>query len=191
MQDNFPHPPIVSSNEWLSARKELLSEEKALTKHGDRVSAARRRLPMVRLEKSYRFEAPSGEITLKDLFEDRLQLIVYHFMFDPEWDKGCSGCTWFVDALGDLSMLNRRNTSFALVSRAPLPKLESYKRLKGWDVPWVSSLGSDFNYDFHATIDENVASGGIQLPKPSRDSRARTYGSGRRRARYQCFLSFG
>lgn len=150
------HPPIVSRDQWLIARKELLTEEKELTRQYDRVNARRRRLPMVKIEKDYVFDTPEGRQSLGDLFEGRRQLIVYHFMFDPEWDKGCSGCTGFVNALGDLSMLHERDTSFALVSRAPLAKLEAYKASKGWSHSWVSSHGSDFNYDFHVTLDESV-----------------------------------
>ena len=150
-------PKVVSREEWLTSRKELLAHEKELTKHHDRVSAERRRLPMVKLEKEYFFDGSEGKRSLRDLFDNRRQLIVYHFMFDPEWDKGCPGCTGFVDALGDLSMLNDRNTSFVLVSRAPLAKLDAYKAGKGWTVPWYSSFGSDFNYDFHVTLDESIA----------------------------------
>jgi predicted dithiol-disulfide oxidoreductase (DUF899 family) len=153
----IPHPRIVSQDQWLAERKNLLTHEKELTKHRDRINAERRRLPMVKIEKDYVFDGPNGKQNLKDLFEGRLQLIIYHFMFDPAWDKGCSGCTGYVDALGDLSMLNDRDTTFALVSRAPLAKLEAYAAQKGWKVPWVSSFGSDFNYDFHVTLDENVA----------------------------------
>jgi predicted dithiol-disulfide oxidoreductase (DUF899 family) len=151
------HPPIVSRSEWLAERKKLLTAEKELTKHYDRVNAERRRLPMVRVEKDYVFDGPNGKPTLKDLFESRRQLIVYHFMFDPTWDKGCPGCTSLVDALGDLSLLNKRDTTFAVVSRAPLVKLDAYKAQKGWSIAWFSSFGSDFNYDFHVTLDPKVA----------------------------------
>ncbi|MGR4069608.1 DUF899 domain-containing protein [Billgrantia sp. C5P2] len=151
------HPEIVSREAWLDARKQLLEEEKALTRQMDRVNARRRRLPMVRIDKPYVFDAPSGKTSLLDLFEGRQQLIVYHFMFDPEWEKGCGGCTGFVNALGDLSMLDERSTGFVLVSRAPLAKLDAYKAAQGWHLPWVSSHGSDFNYDFHVTLDEAVA----------------------------------
>lgn len=151
------HPPIVSSAEWLTRRKVLLAEEKELTRLYDRVAATRRRLPMVRIEKDYAFDSPDGRRPLRDLFEGRRQLIVYHFMFDPAKDQGCPGCTGYVDALGDLSLLRQRNTTFALISRAPLPKLEAYKKRHGWTVPWYSSFGSDFNYDFHVTLDEQVA----------------------------------
>ena len=152
-----PQPEIVSRDEWLVARKKLLAHEKELTRQRDRVNAERRRLPMVRIEKDYGFDGPEGKRSLADLFDGRRQLIVYHFMFDPAWDKGCAGCTGYVDALGDLSMLHDRDTSFALISRAPLAKLEAYKAQKGWEWPWYSSLGSDFNYDFHVTLDASVA----------------------------------
>lgn len=151
------HPRIASSDEWLAARTELLAQEKEATKQRDRISAERRRLPMVRVEKDYAFDGPEGKVSLYDLFEDRHQLIVYHFMFDPEWDAGCSGCTGYVNALGDLSMLADRDTTFVLISRAPLAKLEAYKALKGWDRSWYSSFGSDFNYDFHVSLDPTVA----------------------------------
>jgi predicted dithiol-disulfide oxidoreductase (DUF899 family) len=150
------HPPSASPAEWLARRTRLLEQEKAVTRLKDLVAAERRRLPMVRVEKDYIFEGPAGKCRLIDLFEDRLQLIVYHFMFDPESDKGCPGCTGFVHALGDLSMLAERNTRFALISRAPFAKLEAYRKQEGWNRPWVSSFGSDFNYDFHVTLDPAV-----------------------------------
>jgi predicted dithiol-disulfide oxidoreductase (DUF899 family) len=155
--NTIPHPRIASRPAWLAERKKLLSHEKELTKHYDLINAERRRLPMVRIEKDYVFDGPKGKASLRDLFEGRSQLIVYHFMFDPAWDKGCPGCTSYADALGDLSMLNDRDTTFVLISRAPLAKLDAYKTQKGWSVPWFSSFGSDFNYDFHVTLDEKVA----------------------------------
>jgi predicted dithiol-disulfide oxidoreductase (DUF899 family) len=151
------HPKIVSRDQWLAERKKLVEHEKQLTRQRDRVNAERRKLPMVKMEKEYLFDGPEGKRSLKDLFAGRRQLIVYHFMFDPAWDKGCPGCTGYVDALGDLSMLNERDTTFVLASRAPLAKLEAYKALRGWSIPWYSSFGSDFNYDFHVTLDESVA----------------------------------
>lgn len=150
------HPPIASRAQWLAERKKLLEEEKEMTKHYDRVNAKRRRLPMVKLDKGYFFEGPGGRKTLKDLFEGQRQLIVYHFMFDPAWEKGCPGCTSFVDALGDLSLLKKNDTAFAVISRAPSAKLETYKTQKGWSVWWFSSFGSDFNYDFHTTLDPDI-----------------------------------
>ena len=150
-------PTIVSPGKWLTRRKKLLAHEKALTKQQDRVNAERRRLPMVKIEKDYVFDGPKGKQRLQDLFDGRRQLIVYHFMFDPKWRHGCPSCTGYVDALGDLSLLHAKDTTFALISRAPLPKLAAYKKRRGWTVPWVSSFASDFNYDFHVTLDENIA----------------------------------
>jgi predicted dithiol-disulfide oxidoreductase (DUF899 family) len=154
---NVEYPKIVSRAEWLNARKELLAKEKELTRRRDALNAERRRLPMVRIEKGYIFEGPAGKVRLLDLFEGRRQLIVYHFMFDPTWDDGCPSCSFLVDNIGHLAHLHSRNTSLALVSRAPLPKIERFKQRMGWIVPWYSSFGSDFNYDFHVTMDESVA----------------------------------
>jgi predicted dithiol-disulfide oxidoreductase (DUF899 family) len=154
---SVPHPPIVSRTQWLVERKKLLGHEKDLTKHYDRVNAERRRLPMVKIEKDYVFDGPNGKQNLKAIFEGRQQLVVYHFMFDPAWEKGCPGCTSYVNAIGDLSMLDARDAIFVLISRAPLPKLEAYKAQKGWSLPWFSSFGTEFNYDFHVTNDEKVA----------------------------------
>lgn len=153
----LPHPRIVSRAVWLDARRVLLEHEKELTRQRDRVAAERRRLPMVRIGKSYVFEGPNGKRSLHDLFEGRRQLVVYHFMFDPSSEKGCPGCTGFADSLGDLSLLHERDTTFALTSRAPFAKLAAVRAAKGWTVPWYSSFGSDFNYDFHVTLDEKIA----------------------------------
>ena len=150
------HPPIVSREAWTTERKRLLAAEKELTKHYDQVNADRRRLPMVAIEKKYEFDGPAGKVSLLDLFAGRRQLIVYHFMFDPKWDAGCPGCTGLVNAIGDLSMLEKRDTTYVLISRAPLEKLEAYKQKQGWQRTWVSSFHSDFNYDFHATQDRKV-----------------------------------
>jgi predicted dithiol-disulfide oxidoreductase (DUF899 family) len=152
-------PHVVSRQEWLAARKELLAKEKELTKERDALSAERRRLPMVKVEKDYVFEGPDGEVGLVDLFEGRSQLIVVHFMFDPSWENGCPSCTAGADEMskGHLEHLHARDTTLAYVSRAPLAKLEAYKARRGWTFPWYSSYGSDFNYDFHVTLDEAVA----------------------------------
>jgi predicted dithiol-disulfide oxidoreductase (DUF899 family) len=155
--ETIAHPPIATAEDWLAARKELLVREKELTRARDALSAARRRSPMVRIEKDYRFTGPDGEVTFPALFEGRRQLIVYHFMFDPRWDDGCPGCTGYVDSLGGLDTLRKRDTTLALVSRAPYAKLAVYQARRGWQVPWYSSYGSDFNYDFHATFDAAVA----------------------------------
>jgi predicted dithiol-disulfide oxidoreductase (DUF899 family) len=145
------HPRIVSRDEWLIARNTLLAHEKELTKHADRVSAERRRLPMVKLEKTYTFDGPDGTRSLYELFDGHRQLIVYHFMFDPAWNKGCDGCTGYVNDLGELSELPARDTQFVLISRAPFAKLHAYKTRKGWDRPWYSSFGTEFNDDFQVT----------------------------------------
>jgi predicted dithiol-disulfide oxidoreductase (DUF899 family) len=152
-------PEIASRDEWLAARRELLRREKELTRTQDALNADRRRLPMVRVDREYSFEGPEGTAGLRDLFQGRRQLIVQHFMFDPAWDDGCSSCTASVDEIsaGVIAHLEARETSFALVSRAPIAKLEAYRRRRGWTIPWYSSLGGDFNYDFHATLDESVA----------------------------------
>lgn len=156
-QSQIPHPEIVSQEEWLAERKKLLAEEKELTRQYDRLNARRRRLPMVKVDKTYVFEGPEGNVTLKDLFGDKRQLIVYHFMFAPDWEEGCPGCTGFIDALGDLSELSKRDTHMVIVSRAPLPKLLGYKEKHGWTLPWYSSSESDFNYDYHVTLDPEIA----------------------------------
>lgn len=157
MPTSTPHPRIASAAQWRAARVKLLAHEKELTQHYDRVAAERRRLPMVQVEKDYRFDAPGGKKRLRDLFAGKRQLIVYHFMFDPAKAHACMGCTGYIDAIGDLSMLPERDTTFVMISRAPLPKLRALQKKKGWKWPWVSSFGSDFNYDFHVTLDEQVA----------------------------------
>jgi len=149
-------PNIVSRDEWLATRKALQAKEKELTHHRDAVNVERRRLPMVKVDKDYVFDGPQGTVRLLDLFEGRPQLIVYHFMFDPDWDEGCPSCSFVVDNIGHLAHLHARRSSLALVSRAPLAKIEPFKKRMGWMVPWYSSFGSDFNYDFHVTQDEAV-----------------------------------
>jgi predicted dithiol-disulfide oxidoreductase (DUF899 family) len=150
-------PHAASRDEWLAARKELLVKEKEAVRARDALSAERRRLPMVAITKDYVFDGPGGRATLGDLFEERPQLIVYHIMFDPSWDEACNACSFLVDSIGHLAHLHARDTSLALVSRAPLAKVEAHKARMGWTMPWYSSFGSDFNYDFHATLDDTVA----------------------------------
>ncbi|MGH3926446.1 MAG: DUF899 domain-containing protein, partial [Pseudonocardiaceae bacterium] len=152
-------PQVVSRDEWLVARKELLAEEKAMTRARDALSTKRRELPMVRIDKDYLFEGPDGKASLLDLFDGRRQLIVGHFMFSPGWDDGCSSCSAGADEISDglLAHLHTRDTTLVFVSRAPLTKIEAYQARKGWTFPWYSSYGSDFNYDFHVTLDESVA----------------------------------
>ena len=150
------YPKIVSRAEWLLARKALLAEEKEFTHQRDRVNAHRRELPMVELDETYKFDGADGSVMLLDLFDGRSQLLVYHFMFDPSWDEGCPSCSFLVDNIGDLSHLHARDTSLVLVSRAPYEKLARYRARMGWTVPWFSSYGTSFNYDFHVTIDSAV-----------------------------------
>jgi predicted dithiol-disulfide oxidoreductase (DUF899 family) len=152
-------PEIVSRDEWLVARKELLASEKEAVRAKDALSTRRRLLPMVRVEKDYRFEGPDGEVSLAGLFDGQDQLVVQHFMFDPGWEDGCGSCTAAVDELSDglLRHLRARNTVYAVVARAPLAKLAKYRAKRGWGMPMYSSFGSDFNYDFHVTLDESVA----------------------------------
>ena len=150
-------PEIVSREDWLAARKELLVKEKDLTRSRDRVNAGRRRLPMVRLDKPYTFQGPDGPVGLLDLFEDRPQLVLHHFMFAPDWDEGCPSCSSAADGIGNLRQLHVRNTTLVAVSLAPYEKLAAYRQRMGWTFPWYSSYGSDFNYDFHATIDDHIA----------------------------------
>jgi predicted dithiol-disulfide oxidoreductase (DUF899 family) len=173
--ETIPHPIIANRSEWLRQRLELLDEEKALTKAYDRVNALRRRLPMVRVEKDYSFMGADGEKKLIDLFDGRRQLIVHHFMFAPEWDKGCPSCTWHRNQFGDLSPLAKLDTSMVTVSRAPIDKLLAYQLEKGWTTPWFSSNGSDFNYDFMVTLD--AAKGSVQYNYKSGEELTKAVGS--------------
>jgi len=148
-------PDVVTREQWLEARKRLLAQEKKATRERDALNAERRRLPMVRIEKEYRFDGQAGPVSLADLFSGSRQLIVQHVMFAPDWDTGCPGCTADIDEISDgrLAHLRSRDTTLVLVSRAPLDKLEKYRAVRGWTIPWYSSYGSDFNYDFQATLD--------------------------------------
>ncbi len=147
-------PPIVSRQEWEAARAELLLQEKALTRQRDKVSAARRRLPMVEITTPYTFDGEHGPVTLLDLFEGRTQLIIQHFMFHPDWEEGCDGCSLLADHVPPLAHLHARNTSYVLVSRAPLAKLLEFRQRMGWNLPWVSSGTTTFNQDFRTTVDD-------------------------------------
>jgi predicted dithiol-disulfide oxidoreductase (DUF899 family) len=150
-------PRIVSRDEWTRARVELLEQEKALTKARDALSAQRRQLPMVEVTEDYRFTAADGsEKTLRDLFEGRHQLIVDHYMFDPDWEDGCMSCAGRVDQFGNTAHLHERDTTIAVVSRAPIEKIERWKHKMGWDFPWYSSYGSRFNYDYGVSFDDSV-----------------------------------
>jgi predicted dithiol-disulfide oxidoreductase (DUF899 family) len=149
---------IASRDEWTAARKRLLDKEKALTRQHDALAAERRKLPMVEITKEYAFKGPKGRRTLVQLFEGRRQLVVYHFMFGPEEDEGCPACSMVADNFaGSLVHLAARDTAFVVVSRAPIEKIERFRKRMGWSFPWLSSHGSDFNPDFQATLDEKHA----------------------------------
>jgi predicted dithiol-disulfide oxidoreductase (DUF899 family) len=151
-------PQVVSRAEWDVAREALLIKEKEATRARDALAGERRRLPMVQIEKEYVFEGADGKASLLDLFDGRRQLVLYHFMFGPGahgWPSaGCPGCSMVVDNVGHLAHLHARDTSFVLVSVAPLAKIEAYKKRMGWTIPWYSSSGSDFNADFGVTTDQ-------------------------------------
>lgn len=154
----MPDPEITTREQWLVDRLELLAKEKELTRHRDEVNAARRRLPMVEITKDYSFDGPHGSASLVDLFDGRSQLVIYHAMFDPDNDEPCPACSFWLDNVGHLSHLHARDTTFAAVSRAPLEKLDRYKRRMDWTLfPWYSSYRTDFNYDFHASFDPSIA----------------------------------
>ncbi|WP_426512690.1 DUF899 domain-containing protein [Dactylosporangium sp. McL0621] len=151
-------PEIVSREEWLAARQALLEREKEARREQDRINAERRRLPMVRIDKPYRFHGADGPAGLADLFAGRPQLIVQHVMFDPDWDAACPSCTAGIDEMAPalLEHLAARATTFVLVSRAPYEKLAAYAAARGWEIPWYSSHGDDFNFDFDVSFDESV-----------------------------------
>jgi predicted dithiol-disulfide oxidoreductase (DUF899 family) len=176
-------PPVVSPTEWEAARQALLAKEKEATRARDVLAAERRRLPMVRIDKDYVFEGPEGKASLLDLFEGRRQLILYHFMFAPDvhgWPTaGCDGCSMFVDQVGHLAHFHARDTSFALVSRAPLENIEPFKERMSWTIPWYSSAGSDFNRDFGVTTDRGETFG-LSVFLRDGDDVYRTYFTNRR-----------
>jgi predicted dithiol-disulfide oxidoreductase (DUF899 family) len=151
-------PEVATREEWLVARKQLLAREKDLTRQRDALNADRRRLPMVPIQKTYSFEGPDGRATLLDLFDGYSQLIVRHAMFDPDWERACPSCTAAMDATAPalLEHLQSRDTAYAVISRAPYPKLAEYRSEHGWTFPWYSSFGSDFNYDFGVTLDPAI-----------------------------------
>ena len=166
------NPKIVSREEWLVARKKLLAREKQLTRERDAVAAERRQLPWVKVEKNYVFDSPNGKKTLAELFNGKSQLIVYHLMFGPEWHEACPSCSFNMDHTDPaLVHLAQRDVSFAAVSRAPISKIQAFKERMGWKFNWVSSHGSDFNYDYHVSftpeqlaqgkVEYNFTSGGI------------------------------
>ncbi|HEV2579741.1 MAG TPA: DUF899 family protein, partial [Ktedonobacteraceae bacterium] len=147
--------------EWLAARLELLEAEKALTRRGDELARRRRELPWVRIDKQYRFETDEGAASLADLFRGRSQLLIYHFMFGPDYTAGCLSCSAIADGFnGSVVHLANHDVTLCAVSRAPLAKLQAYKQRMGWSFPWASSFGSDFNYDFQAAMTEKQQQSG-------------------------------
>jgi predicted dithiol-disulfide oxidoreductase (DUF899 family) len=144
---------VVTPEEWLKARLELLAREKEFTRLRDELSQQRRELPWERVEKQYVFDGPTGEETLSDLFENRSQLLVYHFMFAPEWEAGCKHCSWWADNFErNIVHLNHRDVTMIAISRAPWHKLEAFKKRMGWTFKWVSAANTAFNYDYHASF---------------------------------------
>jgi predicted dithiol-disulfide oxidoreductase (DUF899 family) len=145
--------PIVSRDDWTAARKELLSKEKEFTRERDRLSALRRQLPWVKVDKAYVFDGPAGKETLADLFDGRTQLIVYHFMFGPGWEQGCPSCSLLADHFDGATVhLAQRDVTFVAISRAPLAEIEPFRRRMGWRFKWLSSAGNDFNHDYHVSF---------------------------------------
>ena len=165
------HNPIVSQDEWLAARKRHLTREKEFTRLRDQLSAERRELPWVRVEKRYVFEGPDGKETLADLFDGRSQLLVDHFMLGPGWKEGCVGCSFGADHIdGALVHLEHHDVSVVAVSRAPLAEIEAYKKRMGWRFKWVSSYGSDFNYDYHVSFrKDDIETGKVYYNYETRD----------------------
>ena len=159
----LPHPKVVSPAEWLAARKEHLAKEKEFTRLRDKLSRERRELPWEKVEKQYVFEGPNGKETLADLFGKRSQLIVYHFMFGPGWKEGCPSCSYLADHYDGATIhLANRDVTLAVVSRATLPEIEAFKKRMGWRFKWVSSFGSDFNYDYHVSFTKDeIAKGKV------------------------------
>jgi len=159
--NSFEHPMIATAEEWLAARRELLREEKELTKLSDKVARRRHELPWVRIEKPYSFESPTGRVSLADLFEGRSQLMIQHFMFGPGWEEGCKSCSFMMDHFNPtVPHLNARDVSFAAISHAPLAEILPFKARMGWNVNWVSAHGTDFNRDFHVSFTEEEIAGG-------------------------------
>src|ERR1700684_6760 len=147
------NPKVVSEAEWLAARQSLPAKDKGFPRQRDALSAERRRLPWVRVDKEYVFDSPGGKKTLADLFGGKSQLIVYHFMFGPGWEEGCASCSYLGDHFdGNLIHLAHRDVTFTAISRAPLPQMEAFKKRMGWHFPWVSSYGSEFNPDYQVSF---------------------------------------
>jgi predicted dithiol-disulfide oxidoreductase (DUF899 family) len=144
---------VVSQKAWIAARKKLLVKEKKFSKQRDELNLQRRKLPWVKIEKEYVFEGPESKTTLSDLFGDKTQLIIYHFMFGPGWGEGCEHCSFWADHFDSVNFhIGQRDTAFAVVSRAPLTEIEPFKKRMGWQFKWVSSFNTDFNFDFNVSF---------------------------------------
>ena len=169
-------PKIVSRNEWLEARMQHLKREKEFTRLRDELSAQRRELPWVRIDKDYVFDGPGARQSLAELFAGRSQLIVYHFMFDPDWEAGCKSCSYWADNFNGIGAhLAARDVTFAAISRAPLPKLQAFAKRMGWSFTWYSSFGSDFNFDFGVSFrPEDLARGWVSYNYARRDNKSMT-----------------
>jgi predicted dithiol-disulfide oxidoreductase (DUF899 family) len=155
------HHAVVSRDEWLKARIELLAKEKEFTRARDELSRQRRELPWVRVEKDYVFDGPRGQQSLSELFAGCHQLVVYHFMFGPDWDEACPHCSFWADNFNGIDVhLNQRDVTFSAISRAPYPGIEAFKHRMGWSFPWVSSLRTDFNYDYGVSFTEEQLAAG-------------------------------
>jgi predicted dithiol-disulfide oxidoreductase (DUF899 family) len=153
---------IVSHDDWLQARRELLAKEKELTRHRDALTAELRDLPWEPVTKDYVFDGPDGKVSLAELFDGKSQLIVYHFMLAPDWDAGCKACSFWADNFNGIDIhLKHRDVSFLAISRAPIAKIEAYKQRMGWNFKWVSSFGSHFNFDFDVSYTPEDLVGGI------------------------------
>jgi predicted dithiol-disulfide oxidoreductase (DUF899 family) len=160
-------PPVVSQQEWEAVLGRLRAKEKEATRARDALAAERRRLPRVRIGKGYAFQGPDGKASLRDLFDGRRQLLLYHFMFGPSQEAGCPGCSMFIDQVGHPAHLHARDTSFALASRAPIAKIDAYRKRMGWTLPWYSTFETDFNPDFGV---------GPTSPRPAEHQDGETFG---------------
>lgn len=184
MRSNIKHPRVVSRPEWIAERKQFLMKEKEVTRLRDELSRQRRELPWVKVEKNYVFDSPKGKESLADLFDGRSQLIIYHFMFGPEWSEGCPSCSFLSDHIdGALVHLAHRDVTLIAVSRAPIQKIEEFKKRMEWQFKWVSSYENDFNYDYHVSATkEEIAKGKVYYNYGYRRLRKR------RTSRRECVL---
>ena len=170
------HPKVASHSEWLEARKAFLAKEKEFTRLRDELSHQRRELPWEKVEKQYTFDGPNGNKTLADLFEGRSQLMIYHFMFGPGWKEGCPSCSYLADHFDGAAIhLSHRDVTLAVVSRAPFAEILAFKKRMGWKFSWVSSLGTDFNFDYHVSFTPEERAGKVnynyeQMQFPSEEA---------------------